>query len=34
MVDINVIREKPQEIQKAAAAKGVIVDIKALLPYF
>lgn len=31
MVDINTIREKPQEIQKAASAKGVIVDITALL---
>ena len=31
MVDITIIREKPQEIQKAAAAKGVTVDIETVL---
>src|SRR5471030_2809343 len=31
MVDINRIRENPQEIQKAAMAKGVSVDIDTIL---
>ncbi len=31
MIDINRIREKPQEIQKAALAKGVSVDIDTVL---
>ena len=31
MIDINRIREQPQEIQKAAAAKGVTLDIVAFL---
>jgi seryl-tRNA synthetase len=31
MLDINLIREKPQEIQKAAFAKGVSVDIELVL---
>jgi seryl-tRNA synthetase len=31
MLDIALIREKPQEIQKAAAAKGVTVDVELLL---
>jgi len=31
MLDINLIREKPQEIQKAALAKGVTVDIDLVL---
>lgn len=31
MLDITLIREKPQEIQKAAAAKGVTIDIETVL---
>ncbi|HVA96697.1 MAG TPA: serine--tRNA ligase [Candidatus Acidoferrales bacterium] len=31
MLDINIIREKPKEIQKAALAKGVTVDIELVL---
>ncbi|MGI8420036.1 MAG: serine--tRNA ligase [Candidatus Levyibacteriota bacterium] len=31
MVDINLIREKPQEIQQAAAAKGATIDIEKIL---
>jgi seryl-tRNA synthetase len=31
MLDINLIREKPQEIQKAALAKGVTIDIDLVL---
>src|SRR5690348_15689134 len=31
MLDISLIREKPKEIQKAALAKGVTVDIELVL---
>ena len=31
MVDINRIRENPQEVQQAALAKGVTVDIELVL---